>query len=243
MVTSKTPMVDDDGEVRDLAGSDFKRARKASDAFPGTLQAKLGMLKSKAKPARKPPQIVKCYFETDSVEGDFAFSKHAVKAAQSYDEVIRLAADDLHFNVEGFFAKEPDVVFKHFVTGHLTHKLQMKIYDRLVHSAVDKFTRHHVSEDDSALTWLVAGDAHVKPSTSKLGRMRKSMLAELVQVQSEMLEEFKILFAVASSAPLDVAELDRSVLSEEMDKAGLAKRLRKIAQEVEMVDVPSRSRA
>ncbi|TAM88966.1 MAG: hypothetical protein EPN41_04770 [Candidimonas sp.] len=40
---AKKPMIDDDGEVRELTAEDFKRFRPAAEVLPPDIQAKLGM--------------------------------------------------------------------------------------------------------------------------------------------------------------------------------------------------------
>ncbi|MEE1926272.1 hypothetical protein V0R50_20365 [Pseudomonas sp. 148P] len=43
MGTTDQPLVNAEGEVREMTSADFKRARKASETFPPGLQVKLGM--------------------------------------------------------------------------------------------------------------------------------------------------------------------------------------------------------
>lgn len=243
MVTSKTPMIDEDGEVRELTNSDFKHARKASEAFPGTLQAKLGMLKAKPKAGKNTAARLVRHVGDEANEREAAFSKFADRAKQKYNDELRVAVGKLSIDIEGIYTGESKTEFYSIDTKYLaSSNLKLMVYDQLVHSAVDKFSKSDASEDYAVLTWLAGGVAPSKPSQRKLERMRKSRLAELVQVQSEILENFKILLAVDSRDPFELADLEKSLLSEEIDKAGFVKRLRSIAEEVEMADFPPRSR-
>lgn len=244
MRTSKNPMIDENGEVRELTNSDFKHARKASDVFPGALQAKLGMLGSKHKEAEKksPPRVSK---SVDSVADWYqsSFSKFADVARQKYVDDIKMAMDRLALNIEGVLVGDIEHIYESHASKYLAHHIKLKVYDQLVHLAVEKFSKHSDSDDEAILTWLAAVDAPARPSQGRLERMGKSRLTELVKIQSEMLENFKVLFTLASGGSLEGGDLERSVLSDEIERAGVAKILRKLAEEVEATELHSRSRA
>lgn len=246
MSTSKNPMIDEDGEVRELKGSDFKHARKASDAFPGSLQAKLGMLKAKSTSARRAhddgvstrgsiglDQIVDVSVLEDN------FDKLSSKYNQRYADAVKIASSKLALHASVVLEGKRDA----YQLAHTyLNTLNMDLYKTIALHAVESATTVSASEHDTVLDLLGGSGLLVRPSHSKLERMRKSTLTEVVKIQSEMLENFKVLFTVASSGTLEGVDLGRTVLKDEMEKAGLARRLREIAEDIEMTAIPHESR-
>ena len=51
-MTKRLPLIDDDGEVRELTSDDFKRFRPATEALTPSLRAKLGV----RGPQKSPPK-------------------------------------------------------------------------------------------------------------------------------------------------------------------------------------------
>lgn len=238
MSTSKISMIDEDGEVRELKGSDFKRARKASDAFPGSLQAKLGMLKVKGSHAKADPvsgskgldQIV----DVSVLEGTFD------KVGSKFNDSYLDAVNKLTLNAGVVFQAKIDSLHQ---TRAYFSSLNMDVYKSIALHAVETSSAVSASDHDVVLELLAGKGLSVRPSHSKLERMRKSTLAEVVKIQSDMLESFKVLFTVASSGTLEDLGMGRVTLKDEVEKAVLVRRLREIAEDVEMAAIPHESRA
>ncbi len=243
MKTSKNPMIDEDGEVRELKGSDFKRARKASDVFSGSLQAKLGMAKPTNSHAKV--QSPRKHSEHDRFDdvGPLAdvWASISSEDKDSSRDRVKVASSKLSLNTSHIMQARLE---SYQLSQTYLSALNLDVFKVLVHHAVETSSIASASEHDDILANFATVKDSVKPSHRTLDRMRKSTLTEVVKLQSEMLESFKVLFTVASSGTLaGVASGGSTLLTHEMEKAGLAKRLREIAEEVEMTTVLHESRA
>ncbi len=93
MRTADQPLVDTEGEVREMTSADFKRARKASEAFPLGLQVKLGMRDGGSTPAKETARA-KCHALG---EAGHDFEKVAIRVTRDFEDDVKTATDALAF--------------------------------------------------------------------------------------------------------------------------------------------------
>lgn len=94
MRTADQPLVDAEGEVRELTSADFKRARKASEALPLGLQVKLGIRDAESNPVKETAHAKRRALG----ESSKGFERVAAKVARDFEEEVKNATDALAFS-------------------------------------------------------------------------------------------------------------------------------------------------
>lgn len=202
MNTRNNSMIDDDGEVRELKGADFKGARPASEAFPGSLRAKLGMRGSAslsedtlAAPARAPMVVSRADRDTLRVnlgefyELDHVLLKHtgslkvqlfnhmARTVATRHSVTIRVGEDVAHplgLDRPGLMVSAPEVSYERFSKIELVNLLtaQTELLER-------------------CKTWMTFWDAE-EPSSPLGAEVHAAVIARRLRDIAEDLESFGV---------------------------------------------------
>ncbi|HBO2645705.1 TPA: hypothetical protein L4I17_002787 [Pseudomonas aeruginosa] len=243
-------MIDEDGEVRELKGADFKHARKASEALPKSLQAKLGLRAKKVADKEDGSSSSPRLKESASPVGEARALRNKGERVCIYNvegESWRHSPSDLKISFETLFSdyvslrKAEFPRSEHLQVGLLLtervapYHVNLDVFEHLVHNVASRY-----SVDNVNIRLLLEENEPLDRSHKKLEEMSKSEMVMLVQMQSELLERLKVLYAVVTGDDLVTASTPAGILSDDVHRAMLAKRLREIAEDVEMSGSPAR---
>jgi len=236
-------MIDDDGEVRELKGSDFKRARSASEALPSSLQAKLGLRAKKAEPKDEGPE---------SSPRLMTATGHPAKKAAVDDEghgFHRVGTESLHrfkqyvssMFVHTHVDSDASGSFKDYLSAgqaiaehSIPYRVDHQVYEHLVHTVTAKYSMSAVHP------WKALWSEGRAANPEALESMSRTEMLVVVQIQSELIERFKVLLDVVSGEDISAILSEPTQLDVDVHKSMLAKRLRDMAEEVEMSGVRAR---
>ncbi|HCL3981716.1 hypothetical protein [Pseudomonas aeruginosa] len=250
MKVGKDPVIDEDGEVRELKGADFKHARKASEALPKSLQAKLGLRAKKVADKEDGSSSSPRLKESASPVGEARVLRNKGERVCIYNvegESWRHSPSDLKISFETLFSdyvslrKAEFPRSEHLQVGLLLtervapYHVNLDVFEHLVHNVASRY-----SVDNVNIRLLLEENEPLDRSHKKLEEMSKSEMVMLVQMQSELLERLKVLYAVVTGDDLVTASTPAGILSDDVHRAMLAKRLREIAEDVEMSGSPAR---
>ncbi|EPV8688734.1 TPA: hypothetical protein ACXI2A_001525 [Pseudomonas aeruginosa] len=250
MKVGKDPVIDENGEVRELKGADFKHARKASEALPKSLQAKLGLRAKKVADKEDGSSSSPRLKESASPVREARVVRNKGERVCIYNvggESRRHSLSDLKISFETLFS---DYVSHRKAEFPRSERLQvgllltervapyhvnLDVFEHLAHNVASRY-----SVDNVNIRLLLEENEPLDRSHKKLEEMSKSEMVMLVQMQSELLERLKVLYAVVTGDDLVTASMPAGILSDDVHRAMLAKRLREIAEDVEMSGSPAR---